>query len=360
MIGVAFLDVAIGLILLFLLASLLVTAASEVVERFRKTRARELEKGLRDLLGRGDFLADFYRHPQIFSLFSGEAPPPTASGGEAATLGRRHPSYIPARNFAVALLDLAVAGPVTSASGAAASTVMTVQAIEAGLTRIPDPTLQRAIRNALDMAEGRLEDAVRNLERWYDGAMDRVSGRFKRHTQAMSFLLGLMVAAALNIDAVEVAKRLSSDQALREAAVSAAEARVAVGGPGATSTFQAARQDIQSIGYPIGWPAPQCSVRPSQSQTTTSADEVRPCSENPVGTFLLMVLGWAITALAATLGAPFWFDLLNKFMVIRATVKPREKSPEEGSEDRRPRPTTPVVAAAPAPDAAAPGPSLPA
>ena len=36
------------------------------------------------------------------------------------------------------------------------------------------------------------------------------------------------------------------------------------------------------------------------------------------------------------LGAPFWFDLLNKVMVIRSTVKPHEKSPEESSEDRRP------------------------
>jgi hypothetical protein len=35
------------------------------------------------------------------------------------------------------------------------------------------------------------------------------------------------------------------------------------------------------------------------------------------------------------LGAPFWFDLLNKFMVIRSTVKPHEKSPEEGSEDKQ-------------------------
>jgi hypothetical protein len=35
------------------------------------------------------------------------------------------------------------------------------------------------------------------------------------------------------------------------------------------------------------------------------------------------------------MGAPFWFDLLNKVMVIRSTVKPHEKSPEEASEDRQ-------------------------
>jgi hypothetical protein len=47
------------------------------------------------------------------------------------------------------------------------------------------------------------------------------------------------------------------------------------------------------------------------------------------------LLGWLLTAFAITLGAPFWFDILNKFIVIRSTVKPHEKSPEEGSEDRK-------------------------
>ena len=42
-------------------------------------------------------------------------------------------------------------------------------------------------------------------------------------------------------------------------------------------------------------------------------------------------LGWILTALAISLGAPFWFDLLNKFIVIRSAVKPHEKSPEESS-----------------------------
>lgn len=45
--------------------------------------------------------------------------------------------------------------------------------------------------------------------------------------------------------------------------------------------------------------------------------------------------GWLISAFAVMLGAPpFWFDILNKFMVVRSTVKPREKSREEDSKDR--------------------------
>jgi hypothetical protein len=49
---------------------------------------------------------------------------------------------------------------------------------------------------------------------------------------------------------------------------------------------------------------------------------------------LLSVLaGWFLTAIAMTLGAPFWFDLLNQIMVIRSTIKPQEKSGPEASKD---------------------------
>jgi hypothetical protein len=60
------------------------------------------------------------------------------------------------------------------------------------------------------------------------------------------------------------------------------------------------------------------------------------------------LVGWLLTALAAMLGAPFWFDLLNRMMVVRSTVKPHEKSPEESSEDRQaPRDHSVYVTAAP-------------
>lgn len=35
-----------------------------------------------------------------------------------------------------------------------------------------------------------------------------------------------------------------------------------------------------------------------------------------------------------SLEAPFWFDFLNKIMVVRTTIKPREKSPDEPPVDR--------------------------
>jgi hypothetical protein len=68
--------------------------------------------------------------------------------------------------------------------------------------------------------------------------------------------------------------------------------------------------DLETLGLPIGWPK---GFHPKPEY----------------------IIGWLLTAFAATLGAPFWFDVLNKVMVIRSTVKPHEKSPEEDSEDRQ-------------------------
>ena len=43
--------------------------------------------------------------------------------------------------------------------------------------------------------------------------------------------------------------------------------------------------------------------------------------------------GLALDSVAISLGAPFWFDLSNKFIVVRSTVKPNKKSPAEESKD---------------------------
>jgi hypothetical protein len=68
-----------------------------------------------------------------------------------------------------------------------------------------------------------------------------------------------------------------------------------------------------------------------------------------------------MTAFAITLGAPFWFDVLNKIMVVRSTVKPAEKSGDEASKDPTaaapPAPTTEAAAPAAGPDDAAPPPA---
>ena len=152
-----------------------------------------------------------------------------------------------------------------------------------------------------------------------------------------------MLAVGLNIDTLAIADYLYRHDAAREAVVALASDAVNDESAAGIAYTEAATQ-LKSLGLPIGW-----------SDSWRRADVSGAWYESVWG-IAGPILGWLVTAFAATLGAPFWFDLLNKIMVIRSTVKPHEKSPEEASEDRQRRvlksQAVPVSPAAASPAAA--------
>jgi hypothetical protein len=89
-------------------------------------------------------------------------------------------------------------------------------------------------------------------------------------------------------------------------------------------SYKDAKGALDTLHLPIGW-----------SSHTTLFFWPPPELVDIPRFFIFPWLGWILTAIAASLGAPFWFDILNKVMVIRSTVKPHEKSPEESSDDRQ-------------------------
>jgi hypothetical protein len=173
-------------------------------------------------------------------------------------------------------------------------------------------------------------DAVKlqkSVEDWFNSGMDRVSGHYKFNTQRVLLIIGLVIAIAMNADTIHIIRQLSNDSTLRQTLVASATAAKAptppTGQPAAdAAAFQQqitsatnAFAHVESIGLPLGWSA---------------EDEPKQTSEYPS-----MILGWLLTAFAISLGAPFWFDTLNKIMVIRSTIKPTEKSQDEGSKDKQ-------------------------
>jgi hypothetical protein len=50
-----------------------------------------------------------------------------------------------------------------------------------------------------------------------------------------------------------------------------------------------------------------------------------------------MLLGWLITASAMSLGAPFWFDILKRFVSIRSAGKAPEEAPLKPKEVPQPK-----------------------
>jgi hypothetical protein len=301
MFGSTILEVAIGMVFVYLLLSLVCSALNELIEAGLKMRAKDLEKGLLTLFNEPDRTAtlsrDFFAHPLIKAL-------------------GKNPSYIPSRTFSLALWN--IASTVGQAGPGVAAVTRDLGKIRATVAAFPNEDVKRALLTLIDEAGNDFDRARENVERWYDDVMDRVSGGYKRRTQWILLVLALGLAAGLNVDTLKIAGRLYSDTPLRETLAATAEGYAAAGresGQAADKAIQENFAVLQGLGLPIGW---------------TEAD--RPASP---ASFLAKILGLLLTAMAVSLGAPFWFDVLNKFMVVRSTIKPREKSQETPSKDRR-------------------------
>src|SRR5215217_1777569 len=137
MFGSVILDVAIGLIFVYLILSLIASAIQELIQSVLKTRSAQLEKGIRELLhdpGGIGLAKSLYQHPLIAGLYKGVYDPTSNQ-----FLRRYHlPSYIPARSFAVALLDLVARGRDLGddSAAAAAAPPISLETVRLSLHRI--------------------------------------------------------------------------------------------------------------------------------------------------------------------------------------------------------------------------------
>ncbi|SDH32632.1 hypothetical protein [Chitinophaga filiformis] len=320
------LEVAIGIIFLFGLVSMICSAIREGIEAITKTRAAYLERGIRELLHDRDaqnVAKSFFEHPMINSLFTADyTPGKNTKQPGLLDLGKRLPSYIPSKNFALALMDIAARGSKNNAVSSDPNAVeMSIASIRANILNIQNIPVQRAMLTALDTAQGDLDRLQQNLEKWFDSSMDRVSGWYKRSTQWILFIIGLVVAVGLNINTIKIADYLFRNDDARKLIVAQAE-NASKDATFTQQSYDQAKANLDALQLPIGW-ANGINPEPDHSNSVFWNG------------FFIYLLGWLLTAFAATLGAPFWFDMLNKIMVIRGTVKPSEKSPEEGSEDRQ-------------------------
>ena len=295
MFGSSIIDVAIGLTLVFLLTGVLCTAVMEAISSFLALRSRTLEDGLRHFLddpkGAG-LAAELYKHVQISGLS-----------------GAGKPSYIPAENFARALLDILFPHAASD---------------------LP-PTLDEARKIAQKMPKGRVQDFVLTLiaesgndvgkirvgiERWFNAGMERIGGIYKRKTQWIILLVALLTCLVANIDAIQIGNRLNSNSVLRSQLVAVADKTVSKPAGEATNPagLAASASDLKALDLNLGW----SGESPGKDPSTWAFRKA---------------LGLLIAALAASLGAPFWFDVLSKFINLRSAGAKPEPAPEKKPAD---------------------------
>ena len=344
MFGSRILEVAIGIIFIFLLVSMICSAIREGIESWVKSRSAFLEQGIRELLHDRHAVGvarSLYTHPLVYGLYASDYRPRESTRRlNALSRGGNLPSYIPSRIFALALLDIAARGTDTRGiSSGPAAPPLSLSLARENVLNLENGSVQRVVLGAIDLARGDMELAIANIAAWYDSAMDRVSGAYKRATQKLLLGIGLTVAVVLNVNIIAIAHHLFRDDVERATLVAHAEA-AARDTSFITGSSQAqltrARATLDSLRLPIGWDDMQLTPPWDTRIVREPSGAVRTVRELRLWGYVFEPLvGWTLAALAAMLGAPFWFDLLNKVMIVRSTVKPHEKSPEESSEDRQ-------------------------
>lgn len=363
MFGSVVLDVAIGMAFVYLLLSLIASVVQEMLSAFMQLRAANLQRGIQSLFSGdslwGKSLTDsIYSHGLIRSLYSDPCMDSgkgiskfKKAGDELRGVLRRWigveqssmvkevdpgepdpdqfllPAYIPPRAFALALVDILNAQKL-SGNDAMGSILKSLQdhhwiyrTNKAG----------QALLALATQARGDLSTFEKHLETWYSDGMDRVSAWYKRYTQRVLLVIGLVLAIALNVDSVRVARTLWVDRDVRQAMVDEAS-KYSQDQPQPPEANASAKDLMNKLDdrvtafngataklLPIGWKHAPWTYGGYFGRNFPKTIET--------------LVGWIITGLAISLGAAFWFDLLNKFMVVRSTIKPEEKSQTEGSKD---------------------------
>jgi hypothetical protein len=292
------LDVLVGLIFVFLVVSLVASAVTEAFASLVKLRSSTLLTGIQELLNdpKGTGIAkELYNHALIS---------PRDTGGKADTSQMRLiPAYIDPTQFADAMIE------VTKLLGKTAEQMPG----EISSSELLSPQTKDLLSGMVTRAQGNVESLRAELATWFDSAMDRVGGAYKRRTQLIGFVVALSLTGVLNIDTIAVAKALWLQPMMTKSIdlQKIPEPRDALA-------------KLESLPLAIGWDM--------SAQSQSDAND-KPRSDST--RFLMWatrILGWLITAVASLFGAPFWYDALQSFVRIKgAGPSPAEKRTGAGA-----------------------------
>lgn len=315
----AILDVAIGLVFVFLLVSLICSQVNDKISEWLRMRAKGLEEGLRKfVVGDAHLQSLLYSNPLLKSVIPEDARI-TEYLEKIPVLNKlirapKSPVHISKTMFATVLFDTLI----PNSSGQT-----TVSQLRAAIATLPPAIPFRApLLTIIATTENDIARVRTNIENWFDTTMEKTTLLYKAHMWRIALYLSLGVAIFFNIDSIGIGRVLWTDAALRTAL--AAEANTYAGG---SPQQQAALDKLKSLNLPIGWTY-LAQLQPQMQLCLVATDwfprpepgannplpKNDPCAPPPVDwyAFPLKLLGWLVTGFAGAQGAPFWFDVLKK------------------------------------------------
>jgi hypothetical protein len=289
---ITILSVIIGIVFVLMLFSLLASTVMEILAALLSLRGVHLLRTLKNMLG--DQTAKFLEHPFFRQLAY-------ATGRKTPLTAYSLPGWINKSTFSSILTDL------LETDGASE--------IEQKLNNLPAGDLKDLLLYLYRQTDGTFQQFKDKVENWFDEVMERASDWYKRSTKWWLFGVGFTMAIIFNTDTIQIYSSLSTNSVLREDFVTLATKFIEHNDtlPASFDPNQAKALDVvvpqftemaktykESVSSPLGlgWSESQFNL------TTTQ--------------WLVKILGWLLSGIAVTFGAPFWFEILKKLISIKS------------------------------------------
>jgi hypothetical protein len=301
-------ETVIGLVLMFFIVALGASSIVEVWSRVLKKRGKDLEKALAAMLA--GTASDKSALRSALNTLKGTSIYESAVAASGKTLifrKPRGPSYLSAKAFADAVTEMLV-----DEQGQ-------MKAIE----QLPSG-LQKRLKPIVREARGDLVGIKAGLEGWFDEAMGRLEGSYKRWATLWVVLAGLVIAVSANASTFHTAKRLWNEAATRQAVANAATGATGAGKPTGLGSVAKTTAELKELGLPVGWDKETKDLWKKFRHPMNVTGVQYSSAAGSLG-------GWILTALLVMLGAPFWFDLLTKLVSLRSAGSKPPTAPDDPS-----------------------------
>ncbi len=384
-------DIALGLVFIYLTLSLIASEIQELISTVLQWRAKHLKQSIELLMAGGsqtgsqeiekavELVKELYGDP-IINTLNQQAKDGIEKGFRDVTKTinskvskekQSAPSYIPSETFAITLLETLkipqlieyVKNPTTQTNlhmilasykelktginDKNSESYQKIQSIYGEIDQnqnfqnlvksLPDHVPEKLInslsviadrsRIKIDDLKEEMNQFKKEVETWFDRSMDRASGVYKRNAKGVAILIGISIAILTNTDTFHLLKRLSQDSAIRSAITQSASSQQInyINDPNARMQIQKLLGDAS---VPIGWQniSQQLDLEPLRTSQGNTANAVL----RKIWKVIAMLCGWLLSGLAIAMGAPFWFDVLNKVINVRnAGPKPESYTKDQ-------------------------------
>ncbi len=345
--------VSLGVVLILAVLSMLASTLMDWVSRLFGFREKNLERALKNMLATSDVHESVYRQFTENPVYRQLSEHPDNPKSSPASLNKE--------DFTSILMNVITRG----------NPVQTSDELSLYIEQLPDVDLKNALRQFLADANYDLNAFRFRVGQWYENLMGHAENWYQKRIQTGILFIGFLMALGFNIDALQLFSTLKSNpEALQRVLAISRQAPAtglyrpatppAAGVPqpyappsGETQppvqpydpaampqpytpaapvdpSIEALTTTLLPDGRPLLDPADSLRVQRLRTMVNREIDEAvaplgigweaaRPEQFSSVEGWLTKFLGWGITAMAISFGAPFLFEILKRVAGRRGT-----------------------------------------